>query len=373
MSFNPSRLVLARKRRGISKAELERKSKVSLRAIGYYESGERVPPDDLLQDLAAALDFPVTFFFGPDIPEIVCESASFRALSTMTAAQRDAAIAAGSLAVALERWLKDRFDLPYPAVPSLPSDNPEIAAQMLRAEWSLGERPVSNAVHLAELHGIRVFSLPVDSTSVDAFSVWHENVPFVFLNSLKSGEHGRMDIAHEVGHLCMHRHGEPKGRQAEFEATRFASAFLMPARDVLAHARRNIKLSTVQQLKTRWRVSAIALVVRLYHLNMLSEWQYRNFCIELSKTNQRKSELNGIPRESSQVLDKALGALRSEGVTRNAIARDLSISSSELNSLVSGLTIAAVPILTNSPKVSPGALPNVSEWPALRIVRPTNK
>jgi Zn-dependent peptidase ImmA (M78 family)/transcriptional regulator with XRE-family HTH domain len=369
MSFNPSRLVLARKRRGISKSDLSRRVNVSLRALGYYEAGERVPPAELLQVLALTLEFPVEFFFGPDIREIVCESASFRSLSTMTASQRDAAIAAGTLAVSFERWLCDRFDLPSPAVPALPGENPEIAAQMLRAEWGLGERPVPNSVHLAELHGIRVFSLPIDSTSVDAFSVWYENVPFIFLNTLKSGEHGRMDVAHEIGHLCMHRHGETKGRQIEFEATRFASAFLMPARDVLANVRRNLKLSTVQQLKTRWRVSAIALVVRLYHLGLLTEWQYRNFCIELSKTNQRKKELNGIHRESSQVLDKSLAALRSEGITRNTIARELSILPSELNALVSGLTIAAVPDAPQSQRVPSIGSPTPTEWPALRIVR----
>lgn len=370
MSFNPTRLVLARKRRGMSKSGLARSSNISLRALSYYESGERIPPDELLNSLAGTLEFPVEFFFGPDLPEIVCESASFRSLSTMTAAQRDMAIAAGSLAVLLERWLSARFNLPIPSIPSVPNDNPEIAAEMLRAEWGLGERPAPNSVHLAELHGIRVFALPVDSTSVDAFSVWHENVPFIFLNTLKSGEHGRMDVFHEIGHLCMHRHGEHKGRQAEFEATRFAAAFLMPARDVLANVRRNIKLSTIQQLKSRWKVSAIALVVRLYHLRLLSEWQYRSFCVELSKTNQRRAEINGIPRESSQILDKTLGVLRTEGLNRNAIANALGILPSELNALVSGLTMSAVPDLPQGYRLSSDQQQRPSDSPVLRIVPP---
>ncbi|MEU8739183.1 ImmA/IrrE family metallo-endopeptidase [Streptomyces halstedii] len=39
---------------------------------------------------------------------------------------------------------------------------------------------------------------------VDAFAVWREGVPFVFLNTQKSAERGRFDAAHEFGHLVMH-------------------------------------------------------------------------------------------------------------------------------------------------------------------------
>jgi Zn-dependent peptidase ImmA (M78 family) len=82
-----------------------------------------------------------------------------------------------------------------------------------------------------EAHGVRVFLLPVDSASVDAFSVWHQETPFVFLNPMKSGERGRMDAAHKLGHLTLHGHGVPRSRQVELEADRFASAFLMPAKE----------------------------------------------------------------------------------------------------------------------------------------------
>lgn len=54
---------------------------------------------------------------------------------------------------------------------------------------------------------MRVFSLPIESVAIDAFSVWHQGTPFVFLNPMRSGERGRMDAAHELGHLTLHEHG----------------------------------------------------------------------------------------------------------------------------------------------------------------------
>ncbi|MDQ3818772.1 MAG: ImmA/IrrE family metallo-endopeptidase, partial [Acidobacteriota bacterium] len=267
---------------------------------------------------------------------------SFRSLSTMTASQRNSALAAGTLAVHLCRWIEERFELPPPSIPPLRGFEPETAAQVLRVEWGLGEKPIKNIVHLLEAHGVRVFSLPVDSASVDAFSVWHNGTPFVFLNPRKSAERGRMDAAHELGHLTLHNHGIPRSRQAELEADSFASAFLMPAGDVLAHTPRNVSVAIVQKLKRRWRVSAIAMVHRLKTLRLITEWQYRTFCIELSKQGYRREEKDGIERDSSQVFAKVFDALRAEGVSRSAIARDLKITSTEVDSLLVGLVIASV-------------------------------
>ncbi len=277
-----------------------------------------------MQLLASSLELPTRFFFGPDIEEIAIDAASFRSLSTMTASQRDSALAAGSFAVNLLcKWIEERFELPLPSVPPLRGFDPETAARALRAEWGLGERPIKNVVHLLEAHGVRVFSLPVDSASVDAFSVWHRSVPYVFLNPKKSAERGRTDSAHELGHLGMHGHGTPRSREAEQEADAFGSAFLMPAGDVLAHAPRRSAMSVaaIHRLKKRWGVSAIALVHRFKQLQVLSEWQYRSFCIQLSQAGYRKRE-DEMPRDCSQIFAKVFEMLRSEGMTRSTIAKD---------------------------------------------------
>ncbi len=343
MAFNPSRLILARKRRRLSKTALAERSHLSLRVLGYYEAGTVEPSEQAVVALSDALQFPPAFFFGSDIDEIACDAASFRSLTTKTASQRDAALAAGTLATALDEWIAERFDLPEPSLPQLHALDPETAAEVLRAEWGLGEKPISNITHLVESHGIKVFSLPIDSSVIDAFSVWHKNKPFIFLNPTKSGERGRLDVGHETGHLVMHYQGIPRSRQVESEANRFASAFLMPASDVLAHTPRAVSLDTIHQMKLRWKVSAMALVYRLWTLNLLTEWQYRIFCKDLSIAGFRRGEKDGIARETSQVLVKVFGHLRSDGVSRGAIARELSITPDELNSLIAGLVLSAIP------------------------------
>jgi Zn-dependent peptidase ImmA (M78 family) len=343
MEFNPSRLVLARKRRGLSKIALAEAAVIGLRSIVYYESGEVIPSEEAVQSLASATQFPAAFFYGQDIEEISPNAASFRSLSKMTASQRDSAIAAGTLATIVCKWIEKQFELPAPDIPSLRNFDPETAAMVLRNEWGLGARPIKNVVHLLEAHGVRVFSLPIDSESVDAFSAWHQGTPFVFLNPRKSGERGRTDAAHELGHLALHEHGVSRNRQAEFEADQFAASFLMPTADVIAHAPRAISVNTIHKLKKRWKVSAIALVHRLKALQLITEWQYRTFCIELSQAGYRRSEPDGLPRDTSQIFAKVFDMLRMEGRSRGAIARDVQITSAELDSLLVGLVIASLP------------------------------
>lgn len=344
MTFNPSRLVIARKRCGLSRVGLARASNLAIRSITYYESGDVQPSEEAVRILARILHFPEKFFYGSDLEEPSCDGSSFRALTTMTAAHRDAALSVGALAIELSKWIDLRFELPKPTLPDLHGfSDPETAAGAVRAEWGLGELPIKNVVHVLEAHGVRVFSLSSDSSNVDAFSVWHRDIPFVFLNQNKSAERARMDAAHELGHLALHKkHGGPRRRQAEFEADRFAAAFLMPSGDLLARTPRGLSLATVHRMKIRWGVSAIALVHRLKALNLLTEWQYRTFCIEISKEGGRRNERNGIIRDNSQILTKVFGMLRDEGISQASVAGELLIDSTELESLLRGLTITSV-------------------------------
>lgn len=371
MEFNASRLALARRRRGLSKAALADKSGISVRSLGYYESKSSAvePSEEHVQSLAAVLELPVPFFFGPDIEEIAPDAASFRSLSTLTASQRDSALAAGTFAKMLCEWIEKQFELPAPSVPSLRGFDPETAAQVLRTEWGLGERPITNTVHLLEAHGMRVFSLPVDSRSVDAFSLWHGGTPYMFLNPRKSAEHGRFDAAHELGHLTLHAHGIPRNRQVEFEADAFGSAFLMPRGDVYAHTPppTTITIRTIHRLKKRWGVSAIALVHRLKSLTVLTEWQYRTLCVELSKAGYRSGEADGASRDTSQVFAKVFSTLRAEGVTRGTIARDLGFTSVEVDSLLVGLVIASVGKTSTDPPRKTRSQPK-TERPNLKAV-----
>lgn len=344
--FRPSRLTIARKRREYTKKRLADAIGVSDRMVSFYESDgpdAKAPSDETLSKLASILRFPVEFFSGDDLEEPALESASFRALRSMTSTQREAAIAAGTLAIHLSRWIERKFILPEPSVPTLRGfENPEAAAQALRVEWRLGERPIDNVIHLLEAHGVRVFSLPTDSRRVDAFSAWQGEIPFLFVNTSKTGERIRFDAAHELAHLTLHRHGKASGRIAEYEADRFAGAFLMPRASVLSRVPRNPPLRVLVTKKRDWGVAASALAHRLHEIGLASDWSYRSLCIELAKQGWEKEPGDPIPKEGSQVLSKVLAALRAEGLRYSNIARDLNLFADELNSLMFGLAMIAV-------------------------------
>src|SRR5690606_18357107 len=107
----------------------------------------------------------------------------FRSMKRMTASLRNVALGAGSIALLLNAWLEERFELPDADVPDLSKyATPEAAAQALRNIWGLGELPIKNLVHLLESRGVRVYSLAIDAVEVDAFSMWQGSTPFVFLN-----------------------------------------------------------------------------------------------------------------------------------------------------------------------------------------------
>ena len=342
-AFNPTRLDLARRRRGLSQLALAEAAGISKRSLVGYKTHYRAPEPETINRLADALHFPPAFFFGPTLEEPPVAGASFRALSRLTARLREQALAAGALAIALAYWIDDRFTLQEPSIPEYAGVEPEEAAMAVRTEWGLGERPVPNMLHRLESHGIRVFSLAEDTVDMDAFSCWLGDTPFMFLNTMKSAERSRMDAAHELGHLVLHRrHHSARGRDAEKEADQFGAAFLMPRGSVLATAPRHGWLYQIIEAKRYWAVSAANLTYRMHKVGLLTDWEYRTLFAEISRHGFRRHEPNAAPGESSQVLAKVFRSLRDDGITMNHVAKELRIYPDELNRTVFGLVLTSI-------------------------------
>jgi Zn-dependent peptidase ImmA (M78 family)/DNA-binding XRE family transcriptional regulator len=341
--FNPSRLTLVRERKGLSKGELAKLIDVDLRTIVAYESGQFSPSPEALRRIERELGFPADFFCGEDLERPLPDAASFRSFSRLKPTRRDMALAQGAIALYLNRWLETKFELPDADLPDLSRErSPEEAAVAVRQIWGIGELPIRNVVHLLEAKGIRVFSLAIDTREVDAFSMWRENTPFVFLNNNKSSERSRYDAAHELGHLLLHRHASPQGREAEREADVFAGAFLMPKASVIARTRRIHGINDLVQQKRLWNVSVAALNYRLHEVGMLTDWEYRTLSIQIAKRGYRTYEPDQSPRETSQMLPVMFNALSEEGVPRWQIARSLRLPQSEIEQLMFGLTMTRI-------------------------------
>jgi len=202
------------------------------------------------------------------------------------------------------------------------------------------------------------------SQQLDAFSFWVGTEPFVLLNARGTAERRRWDIAHELGHLVMHRgHHVPTDRGREDEADEFASHFLLPADRLHATVSTPVTLASVRKEKVAWGVSAFAYIRRLRSLGYASEWEYRNLVIEASKAQLRRHE-DDISSEQSESLTTLLAGLRSRFGGLGAVAKDLNVHDCLLEQLFLGLT----PIALSKCQIEHVAPPSPTLRPSLRLI-----
>ena len=335
--FDADRLEIARARRGLTGQALADAAGLSVATVSRIVNGA-APDNTTVDALVRVLGFPRSFFFDESIETIDTSAVAFRSLSTLKAAERDASIAAARLGLLVSNWIEQRFKLPRPDLPDLVAQDPEQAAFALRQHWKLGEAPIKRPIKLLESRGVRVFSLAENTRNVDAFSFWRSELPFVFVNTMKTAERSAFDCAHELAHLLLHRgRSVNKSKEAEREADRFASALLMPERGFVASLPRRMTIDHVLQGKRRWHVSAMAFVHRTHALGRLTDWQRRSFYIELGRRGYRTAEPEGLSRESSTAFSKIFQMLWKDGDSKNHVARDIGIPLDELESLVFGL------------------------------------
>lgn len=345
--INPDRVELVRKRFGLTKSGFAETLGVDRRTIQRFETGEYDLPDGCLDKLCEFSGFAPEFFYrpSPEFPNADC--VSFRSLRSLTASKRDAAIAAGALAFEFDDWVADEYERPSHDLIQADDVTPAAAAAQLRAHWGMGLRPIGNVVNLLEAHGVRVFSLVEETRHLDAYSLWRNDKPYIFLNTTKTAERSRYDACHELGHLVMHRHKGSAHPSAEDEANEFASAFLMPPEDLLAETYWGMTLPDLIKKKKRWGVSVSALNRSLYKNNRLSEWSYRSNYIALNRHLQELrdrglavDEPETIPRETSQIWAKIFRDLWVRGVPLARIAKRLGFPEKQLNDLLFGITAA---------------------------------
>lgn len=360
--FNMGRFDLARQRRGLTKRELAHRLEVTDRTVSNWYNNQEVD-EKILEKAAEILDFPINFFYGREVEKIQVESVSFRALTKMTARKRDMAISQTILAEMISDWIDQNFELPLPNVPDLhelrsdfstatigsldeADENdvryyleysyPEACADTVRKAWGLGEQPIPNLIALLESKGIRVFSLTDEAQDVDACCRWTSGRPFIFLNTSRTAERCRFDLAHELGHLVMHKHGIIEGIHVEQEANAFASAFLMPRRSLLANPLRIPSLKSILSKKEIWQVSAAALTYRYNKLGIITDWNATSIYKQLAQRG-RNNEPNPIPHESSLLLDKVFQALAQENFDLSKLTNDLCLNLVEVNNLTFNL------------------------------------
>ena len=334
--LNPERVELVRRRLGLTKIGFAGELGVDRKAIQRFENGQAELTDAALSRLCVMSGYPEAFFKKPSPEYPDTKGVSFRSLRSLTAGARDAAMAAGALAFEFDDWVTEEYRLPAHDLIQTNEATPPEAAALLRATWGIGQRPITNVINLLESHGVRVFSLAEETRHLDAYSLWRNDKPYVFLNTMKKAEHTRFDACHELGHLVMHRHCGSSHVNAEVQANAFASAFLMPPDDLRAEIPWVRSLDQLIEKKKRWGVSVAALNYALHKIGKISDWNYRGNYIALGRVG-RQIEPNPLPPETSQVWAKILTDLWKQGLPIARLADRLCIPEKELNDLLFGI------------------------------------
>lgn len=338
--FEATRLTLARELRGLTKADVATKINRTPSAVSQFESGRARPDAQTLAALSLALGVPLAFFATRSVTgPLALDACHFRSLRSATQSDRRRLLASASITSELVNILEEEVEMPREQVSCIArqAQGPALIEQCaadVRRSWNLGLGPIPNLVRLLESKGIVVAHVPEECREVDAFSTWCGPRPFIFLVSEKgSTSRARFDAGHELGHLVMHADVAPGSAEAERDANRFASAFLLPKEPFLAECPRWLDFEHLYELKRRWGVSVAALVRRAYDLGVFSEATYRRAYVRLNKTGERYSERNEPAPEVPSMIAKALQALGDEKPL-DELAADIGLRGEDLRSLL---------------------------------------
>jgi Zn-dependent peptidase ImmA (M78 family)/transcriptional regulator with XRE-family HTH domain len=302
-------LRVARHRRGLTQTVAATKLRVLQNVLSRFENDVAAPDEIVLQKAASVYQVPREFFdlrdpiYGP--PVSVHPMA--RGKADVTARDMDMATAELNVRMMHLSRLLDAVDFtPTAELPRLDVEQygaPEKIAAVVRTNWGLVPGPVKNLMQYVERAGIIIGLSQFGGASISGVTFRVPGKPpLVLLNALHPGDRQRFTLAHELGHLIMHRFPTPT---MENEANEFASAFLMPATEIrIAFHGRKVTLTLLASLKPEWKVAMQALLMRASSLDLISANQARYLWQQISAKGWRLQEPADVevPPETPVVL-----------------------------------------------------------------------
>lgn len=308
--FNDKMLQLARLRLGMTQKDLSDKSKIPQSIISKIEIGFTMPSPLQIKALAKTLNVQESFFYIPAIPYPAI-TPLFRRNSTISQKEINRAAAIGSITIAQMTQILKASDLVNENLCDIPFLNPDeyddgaiSVARAARRFFNIPNGAVDNITSLMEDHGVMIFYRTDFPDKIAGYTIYPESFsfPYTFVNSSCQGERIRMTLAHELGHIFMHKFETP---DCEREAWDFAEEFLMPEDEFVTSLPGKLtNLRDLIPLKLKWRVSIGAISQRLKKLNIITERTFRYLRIQLSQYG--KTEPYTIKKEKPQLYTAVL-------------------------------------------------------------------
>ena len=295
MSTMGDMLRLARQRLGFTQKYAAEQLGIVQPLLSRFENGVSLPDEGFLMKASHVYKMPSDFFssldpvYGPP----VSVHPMTRAKADVTSRELEMITAELNIRLMhLRRFLESVDFAAKTTIPSLDVEqygSPEKIASTLRAHWSMPSGPVKNLTQLVERAGVVVGLSRFGGASVSGVTFRVSGLPpLVLLNSLHPADRMRFTLAHELGHLVMHRFPTA---EMEDEANSFASFFLMPTADIKpSFLGRKVTLELLAALKVEWRVAMQALLMRASSLKLLTPNQNRYLWQQISARGWRLKE-----------------------------------------------------------------------------------
>lgn len=302
--FNPDRIDVAIACRGWTKKELAGRCGMAPARITDITRGRTAFTESMAERLAFATGFPVGFFLMPDVrvPE---RQLTFRRLRRMRKPLFDRLVTEFSLLLDAVRRVSGMsagltdgrwLDAISPDVPPSAADIERIAMEV-RSYWGVPTHgPVRDVTRSAEKSGIVVAPLAVPIEDASGDGVTRPSVPDAapvigYLPRGKTGDRLRFTVAHELGHLVLHRFRTPSDAgMTEREAHAFAGALLMPEEDARAVLSPDMSLRDYAAVKAGWGVSIAALVSRACRLGIIDYDRQKSLRIQMANRHWNRKE-----------------------------------------------------------------------------------
>lgn len=303
-------VTLVRDAQGWSQHILADRAGLSQGFISKVENGLLELQDGPLERVASALGCPVALLCDSTALrglEVTCLHHRRRSSKLSATAVRQVEAVTNLTRISVEGLLHG-VDL-LPETRLVPMDIDEVGdaahvARQLRSSWRVPSGPVHNLTALLEAAGVVVVQRELGSNAQDAVSSWpreHDRPPVMLINAGLAPDRYRFTLAHELGHLVMHR--LPSDTQ-EKEANLFAAEFLAPG-DEIGEALTDLTtrdLARLLALKQEWGLSIAALMQRALDLDKITDRQFREMRVQLGRLGWRDIEPGSVPPESPTTL-----------------------------------------------------------------------
>lgn len=348
--FQQDRLSQVLAARRLTQVQLAALVGVSPATVSKWRAGSQAPEREALERLAGVVN--VT-------PEWFTRTPAEKISLPLFRSNASAHVAARAMLEARLEWAQDVavalmefVDYPELNLPKrdfidpeeITAEDIEQAASECRDMWRLGRVAVQDLALAVEGAGIILVREETGIAQIEGLSAWSEMLgrPLILLSADKdNGYRSRFDLAHELGHLILHRNilrttDNDRHKLMEKQAHHFAGSFLLPAESFAADIRMPVTLDDLLLLKRRWGVSVAAITMRLHALDLIDDDGKLSLFKRRSARWGGKSEPGDGDRKPEQprLLRRTIDLLVDENVMPlDAIPRHIGLSDMDVEML----------------------------------------